>query len=392
MTKDQGPPDGLPYKEALRKLVDLSLWTELERARAAAPRAPRRGFFPIDGGFRDAARRAQVHQDQELAHNYKAAWNAILSEFWGRVRSGEIIAFGYLNAVPAVGLRQEIARENWEHVRLKKGEPSSFEGGGQTWWRVLFYPRETVEEWRASQERRRKGLALGESVKEYADARLSEESDHYGGYDREWRSRPPSYVFFTEGPLPPEAKAVDRRERLWFDMEEHLWRQLENGELALWGYPHPLSPKSRRVRVATHLIPLLKPNFENSTAEGGKLSLEDARVYPRDVMPGDAEIGDEAPEIPSEARPADATPVGRPSRVNEIDDAYDDLEERGEIDDKLPQKRARRQVREEVMRRAGNRDPTGLEEEVIRRCITKKFQALIRRKRITVKVQAGKRK
>lgn len=74
-------------------------------------------------------------------------------------------------------------------------------------------------------------------------------------------------------------------------------------------------------------------------------------------------------------RMADATPVGRPSRVNEIDDAYDDLVKRGEIDFKVPQKRARRQVREEVMRRAGNRDSKGLEEEVIRKCIAKKFQA-----------------
>ena len=231
----------------------------------------------------------------------------------------------------------------------------------------------------------RKGVTLEDALKEYSDPKLLEEYDRHGGYHG-------TFVFVVEGPSTAEEDAVLRCRELRTEMEEALWRQLENGKLALWGYWLPLERTSRRERAAPHLIPLLKPNFENSTAEGGKLSLEDARVYPRDVMPGDAEIGDEAPEIPSEARPADATPVGRPSRVNEIDDAYDDLEERGEIDDKLPQKRARRQVREEVMRRAGNRDPTGLEEEVIRRCITKKFQALIRRKRITVKVQAGKRK
>ncbi len=154
----------------------------------------------------------------------------------------------------------------------------------------------------------RKGVTLGEAVQEYADPRRLEESDQYGGYDREWRSRPPPYIFSTEGPLPPEANAADRRERLWADMEEDLWCLLENGKLALWGYPHPLRPKSGRVRVVTRLLPLLKPNFENSTAEGGGLSLEDARVYPPDVVPGDAEMGHEAPEIPSKARPA-AAPI-----------------------------------------------------------------------------------
>jgi len=140
----------------------------------------------------------------------------------------------------------------------------------------------------------RKGVTLEEAVQEYADPRRLEESDHYGGYDREWRSRPPSYVFFTEGPLPSEANAADRRERLWADMEEDLWRLLENGELALWGYWRPLERTSRLERAEPHLIPLLKPNFENSTAEGGGLSLENARVYPVGVVPEDAETGDEA--------------------------------------------------------------------------------------------------
>ena len=140
----------------------------------------------------------------------------------------------------------------------------------------------------------RTGVTLGEAVQEYADPRRLEESDHYGGYDREWRSRPPPYVFFTEGPLPSEANAADRRERLWADMEEDLWRLLENGELALWGYWRPLERTSRRERAPPHLIPLLKPNFENSIAEGGGLSLENARVYPVGVVPEDAETGDEA--------------------------------------------------------------------------------------------------
>lgn len=131
MMKDQDPPGGLPLNEALMKLVRPSLRTKFERAQAIAARLSPLALH--DGGFRDEM------------HN-------IFREFFDRLGSGEIVAFGYRNTIEEGEPRQEIPSENWKYLHLKKGWKTSFEGGGYIWWWTLFYRKRVVEKWRVTRE------------------------------------------------------------------------------------------------------------------------------------------------------------------------------------------------------------------------------------------------
>ncbi len=150
----------------------------------------------------------------------------------------------------------------------------------------------------------------------------------------------------------------------WHEAIHDFREKFVSGELIAWGAEE--SPTTDRGPIPKSLWWFLKvADWGASALSGpGGLRFYEVRVY-------------EAPPAPRAE--ADVDKGGRPSREDEIIVAILQLLDRGEIDGNTP--KTRRQVREEVIRRAGNPDRKGLGDEVIRKLLAKRFPAG-KRKRI----------
>ncbi len=155
----------------------------------------------------------------------------------------------------------------------------------------------------------------------------------------------------------------------WHEATHDFWQKFVSGELVAWGAEE--SPTTDRGPIPKSLWWFLEVADWGASALSGPGGL---RFYKVLVY--------EAPPAPPARAEADVDKGGRPSREDEIIVAILQLLDRGEIDRNTPKPREKiRLVREEVMRRAGNRDRKGLGDEVIRKLLAKRFPAG-KRKRI----------
>lgn len=162
-----------------------------------------------------------------------------------------------------------------------------------------------------------------------------------------------------------------------------FWERFRSGELVAWGAER--SPTADRRPIPKHAWRHLTPgNWRASVLKGP----EGLRIYAVSVIraspSSDRQVtsrtkGEATDERVEEAKPAQVERIvrrpGRPSRAHEIDAAFHRLLDLGEIDFKAPQIHTIRKVRDEVMLDSGNRNSTGLGNEVIRKHIAADFQA-----------------
>ncbi len=160
-------------------------------------------------------------------------------------------------------------------------------------------------------------------------------------------------------------------------------KRFMGGELVAWGAEG--SPTADRRPIPEHAWRYLTPkNWKASVLKGP----EGLRIYAVTVFRSSPSSGRQATSRTKsggtdgtlkEAKPAQVEPIvrrpGRPSRAHEIDAAFHRLLQGGKIDFKAPQIQTIRKVREEVMRDARDRNPKGLRDEAIRKCIALKFHA-----------------
>ena len=162
-----------------------------------------------------------------------------------------------------------------------------------------------------------------------------------------------------------------------------FWERFRSGELVAWGAER--SPTADRRPIPKHAWRHLTPgNWRASVLKGP----EGLRIYAVSVIraspSSDRQVtsrtkGEATDERVEEAKPAQVERIvrrpGRPSRAHKIDAAFHRLLDRGKIDFKAPQIQTIRKVREEVMRDARDRNPKGLRDEAIRKCIALKYHA-----------------
>ncbi len=159
MQNDDRPPDGLIFKKAKSQLV-----SEKTRERWRA------------GGNRiNWNRRVRYHSSfigpgnpEDRLHatgvsKFKAAERAVVREFWGLVTAGDLVAIGHPGSPDKHA--EIIPPGEWQWLAKGSKDGSTFEGGGRTWYRVLFYRRENVEGWRP-----KKALAAAPRERESGDA------------------------------------------------------------------------------------------------------------------------------------------------------------------------------------------------------------------------------
>ena len=173
MQNDDRPPDGLIYKKAISQLVSEKT---RERWRAAGDRINwnRRVRFHSSfigpGNPEDRLHATGVSK-------FRAAERAMVREFWGLVTAGALVAIGHPGSSDKHAEIMPPGEWRWLAINSKDG--STFEGGGRTWYRVLFYRRENVEGWRpkkALAAARRGRPTRKEEIKE-AFGRLRDEGE-----------------------------------------------------------------------------------------------------------------------------------------------------------------------------------------------------------------------
>ena len=226
--------------------------------------------------------------------------------------SGEVVAFGFLDAVPADGVRQRIPCQSWRYITKQGREEGTFGGGGQNWYRVLFYKANQIEKWEQQVARRRHGICFDDAILEYAEPELLKQYESLGAYDG-----PPPPIIVGD----PNAgqDGLSQCSYLRQDMRRALLALIERGSLAMWAFRHPIEPNSRRERIPGHVVRLLDQDFGDGNAlEGNGLRVVDIRIYPPEITPEDAAglARQEAPLVPlstdvvqgvSDAPPSDET-------------------------------------------------------------------------------------
>lgn len=136
MHDDDRPVGGLVLRDAIAKL-----------SYPAARDVWRRAGEAIGWNTRHSYADREQHK---LVGEFKAAGATLARDFWNRVSSGEIVAIGHPESPSERA--SNIPVDEWQWLSRKSNDGSTFEGGGKIWFRVMFYTRPAVDEWRRERE------------------------------------------------------------------------------------------------------------------------------------------------------------------------------------------------------------------------------------------------
>ena len=143
MSDDDRPPGGLPWHKAVRKFADPELLAAHDRAYYASGRRPGRNLR-----IHTVSQEGIENWPKSLDQDYDKARKALYEHFLGLIKpTGEVISFGHPGSVgePA----KEIPPGEWRWLPTAPcADGATFKGHGRTWYRVEFYRREDVVEWR----------------------------------------------------------------------------------------------------------------------------------------------------------------------------------------------------------------------------------------------------
>lgn len=223
----------------------------------------------------------------------------------------------------------DIPAAEWGSLVPKDRKGTVYRAGKRAWHDVLFYERSVVEEWqylKGLHERRDDWLTLKEALESLAvPGELS--------WLRKYRCES---MYAWRGIVADDEETADDRageklckhyQTLDRQYTEKFKGLLESGDQVLWLYEEGGGIDAPRKAVPSHKVRLLTLDYNNSSAELGRASYYDVRVYPRGVVPIDGETperaagtvagaegrgdGDAAVERPAKGHAARAKVIGK---------------------------------------------------------------------------------
>lgn len=161
----------------------------------------------------------------------------------------------------------------------------------------------------------------------------------------------PSAEFWDGFSKTAHSEDAEALEQLTRTLKERILKAVETGYLKACGFAVPRKPSDVPIEVPTDLWSG-RVKWEDNSIYGHGMRMEAVRVFPFRWL-----------------EPEEGKRPGRPSRVDEIRQCYEELKANGKIDFSRPNKAIAQQVRAHILAKPGNEDEAGLGELAIQRAI-----------------------